>query len=417
MGLSGVQRIAKFVKYLPAYGWAPTVLTVKPGGYFAFDESLLEELDQPEIAIVRTKAIDPTRIFRQKQAVSLPQESSRKRLSALSQFLFIPDNKIGWLRPALKVATRLHKKHPFDCVLATCPPYTNALIARRVSKRCGIPYMLDFRDDWLGNPRHEYATKLHQVIHKSLERKSFEDASAIVTINSAIEQAMKNRHPQWADKIDVLAQGFDPTDFSESAEAITPTSNQKTKKLTLVYSGVFYDVQKPDYFLKALAAFLEEQPDARSHIEARFLGLIPKSGVQLIEQLNLAGIAHYEGYLPHKEVVMALTNADVLWMTVGSGPGQETISTSKLFEYIGSRKPIFGLVPDGAARETLTAYGASLLAYPENVEEIKNQLRLLYNLWINNQLPVPAEDVVNQFNRWLLTGELSALLTRICVTA
>ena len=32
MGLSGVQRTAKFVKYLPKYGWKPTVLTVGKTG-------------------------------------------------------------------------------------------------------------------------------------------------------------------------------------------------------------------------------------------------------------------------------------------------------------------------------------------------------------------------------------------------
>ena len=41
MGLSGVQRVAKFVKYLPRYGWQPEVLTVEPGAYFAYDESLM----------------------------------------------------------------------------------------------------------------------------------------------------------------------------------------------------------------------------------------------------------------------------------------------------------------------------------------------------------------------------------------
>ena len=44
MGLSGVQRTLKFVKYLPKFGWQPTVLTVTPTGYFAQDYTLLEEI-------------------------------------------------------------------------------------------------------------------------------------------------------------------------------------------------------------------------------------------------------------------------------------------------------------------------------------------------------------------------------------
>ena len=55
MGLSGVQRITKFVKYLPDFGWKPTVLTVEPGGYFAFDPELEKEVQSSDIRIVRTQ--------------------------------------------------------------------------------------------------------------------------------------------------------------------------------------------------------------------------------------------------------------------------------------------------------------------------------------------------------------------------
>jgi hypothetical protein len=37
MGMSGVQRTLKFVKYLPKYDWEPTVLTVTPTAYYALD--------------------------------------------------------------------------------------------------------------------------------------------------------------------------------------------------------------------------------------------------------------------------------------------------------------------------------------------------------------------------------------------
>ena len=45
MGLSGVQRTLKFVKYLPETGWRPIVLTTtERTPYYAYDESLLGEL-------------------------------------------------------------------------------------------------------------------------------------------------------------------------------------------------------------------------------------------------------------------------------------------------------------------------------------------------------------------------------------
>ena len=54
MGMGGVQRTAKFAKYLPHFGWEPVVLTVTPKLYLAKDDCLLEELRKENIKIYRT---------------------------------------------------------------------------------------------------------------------------------------------------------------------------------------------------------------------------------------------------------------------------------------------------------------------------------------------------------------------------
>ena len=101
MGLSGVQRTLKFVKYFSEFGWHPTVLTVQPRGYLAQDESLLEDLEGRDVRIVRTAAAGPGKFVTKKEVVRFPSEWSRKLLSRLSDTVFIPDNKIGWKRKAV----------------------------------------------------------------------------------------------------------------------------------------------------------------------------------------------------------------------------------------------------------------------------------------------------------------------------
>ncbi len=408
MGLSGVQRITKFVKYLPAHGWQPTVLTVEPGGYFAFDEALMRDLEQPEINIYRTAVLDPTRFFKKKRTVALPKESSRKRLSGLSQLMFVPDNKIGWYRTAVKQAMALHHNKPFDAILATVPPYTCSLVARAVSKRCNIPYALDFRDDWLENPRHQYATSLHVKAHKYLENKAISDASSIITINDAIASAIRRRHPAAANKVTIISQGFDPEDFTHRSEE--PAASRPLKFL---YSGVFYDRQKPDYFLQALARFVKQQPHAA--IQADFVGLVPDYVPTLVENLGLKSRVNFHGYVNHDLAISHLQGADVLWMTVGSGPGQSQISTSKLFEYIGAGKPILGLIPDGAAKSTLLTCDAAFIAPPEDVEAIETQISRLYASWEENRLVGPSAAFSMQFDRRSLTKTLAGILNKLPV--
>lgn len=56
-GGPGVQRVLKFAKYLPEFGWEPIVLTVKDADYPARDESLLKEIP-PAVRVYRTKILN-----------------------------------------------------------------------------------------------------------------------------------------------------------------------------------------------------------------------------------------------------------------------------------------------------------------------------------------------------------------------
>ncbi len=171
MGLSGVQRTLKFVKYLPKFSWRPTVLTVEPRGYYAKDESLMRDLDNPEITVVRTAPAGPGKLSR-KDIVELPPERMRKTLSRFSDVLFIPDNKVGWISDAVKRALQLHKENPFDLIFSTAPPFTDFLIGAAVKAKINKPLVLDYRDPWVDYPFKFYPTPLHKQRNIVLERRA-----------------------------------------------------------------------------------------------------------------------------------------------------------------------------------------------------------------------------------------------------
>src|SRR4051812_15100894 len=59
VGGAGVQRVTKFVKYLPSQGWETTVLTVANPSVPAWDETLLK--DVPEQTVIRrAKTFEPS---------------------------------------------------------------------------------------------------------------------------------------------------------------------------------------------------------------------------------------------------------------------------------------------------------------------------------------------------------------------
>src|SRR5712691_3457581 len=58
VGGAGVQRVTKFVKYLPEFGWDATVLTAENPSVPLYDESLLADIP-PQTVIVKASTLEP----------------------------------------------------------------------------------------------------------------------------------------------------------------------------------------------------------------------------------------------------------------------------------------------------------------------------------------------------------------------
>ena len=172
MGLSGVQRTLKFVKYLPDHGWEPTVLTVTPTAYYALDYGMLRELIESNIRTIRTNSLDPTRLFESGKPVKMPHEKLRTFLSGISQAIFVPDNKVGWKHDAIRAGRKLLQEEEFNVIFSTAPPYTCHLIGTALSKEFKIPLVIDYRDAWVDNPLHLYITPFHRMMHQDSKKKS-----------------------------------------------------------------------------------------------------------------------------------------------------------------------------------------------------------------------------------------------------
>ncbi|MCS7013635.1 MAG: glycosyltransferase [Chloroherpetonaceae bacterium] len=406
MGLSGVQRTAKFVKYLPEFGWKPIVLTIYPTAYFAYDETLLQELSHPAIDIVRTGTHDITHLAAlaaPQKTFTMPPEETRSLLSALSQLIFFPDNKIGWKKLAFaKACEIIEREKDIAVIYSTAPPFTSHLIALELRAKYQLPIVLDFRDPWVENPAHFYWTPWHKRKHEALEEKALLYADRIITANRALKELfLKKYFGKLTHKdISIIWHGYDAEDFQRAQP-----DNRVRRKLRFVYSGRFF-LSSPKPFFKGLKVAIEKEPALREHLEVCFVGIFPKAYLRLAEKYGLKDLVEVRGYRPHLEAVAELLKADVLWATLDDVKGAETITHGKLFEYLAARKTLFGIVPDGAAKQLiLDANG--LVAHPKNIKEIASKILELYDLWKRNALPTPNEEFVVRFDRRNLTAQLA----------
>jgi len=105
-GGAGVQRWLKFVKYLPQFGWQPTVITTTNGDYPAIDESLSKEVPAG-IKVIRTKTPTFGKLFKKINSKNsdVPygsleageNDSLLKKLSLWCRLnLVVPDARTVW---------------------------------------------------------------------------------------------------------------------------------------------------------------------------------------------------------------------------------------------------------------------------------------------------------------------------------
>ena len=404
LGLSGVQRTLKFTKYMSKYGWEPTVITTGNVAYFAHDLSLLKEAEEAGVRIIRTEAFDLNSILGKRfDTVSMPKEFIRRTLSRISKAVFIPDNKNSWAKKAYKTAKELLQKEKFDIIFVSVPPYSGFVTASRLKKEFNIPLFVDYRDLWLGNHFAFYPTPYHRYKHKKLEYNALRSVEKVVVINRRIKEKILQFYPFLSFKdVIIIPHGFDPADFESKVERI-----ESSNKMKLTYAGIFYENITPEYLLKAFKQLSIERPDLAANIELEFIGHLRKENKKLITELGINEFVRDHGYLDHRETVNRLKGSDVLWLMIGNIRNADTISTSKLYEYIGTRKPILGSVVEGTARTALQEYGAAFITQPDDIEEIKEAIIKIHGLYIQKKLPVPKEEFVTKHDRIALTEQLT----------
>jgi len=409
MGLSGVQRTLKFVKYLKNNNWEPTVITTKDVAYFAHDESLQKELDETGVRVIRVEGSEPNSLLSKHGTIKIPSEFVRKAFNRLNQTFFIPDNKLSWAKKAFKKTVEILSNEHFDCLFISGPPFSQFHVMTEIKKYHNIPIILDYRDLWVDNQFSFYLTPLHKRLHKIKEYRALKAADKVIVTNRRIkEKLIKDYKFLSFDDVFILPHGYDPEDF-EKVEKL----NKPNDKMLITYAGLFYEFITPKYFLKAFKKLLIENPPVAENIRLSFVGLLGKENQKLIRELKLEAYVSEYGYLNHLESIQKLIMSDVLWFMVGRGKSAETISSGKLYEYFGTKKPIIACLPDGVLKMAAIEYKASFITEPDNVEQIKDTILYTYKLYRENNLPFPDEKFIEGFRRDLITEQLSKQLNKV----
>lgn len=422
-----MQRVLKFVKYLPQFGFEPIVLTVENGDYPALDKSLLCAVPK-NAKVIRTKIFEPYHIYRKltgkKAGVAVDVEnipSGRKKglSESFAEFIrstfFIPDARVGWLPYAVPTAEDIIKKEKVDIIYSSSPPYTTALIAKRLKKKAGMPWVMGLRDPWTGFISAPKRWFLPAAVDKRMEKNSVDCADAVEVAWEGIGKDLIGKYREIdPSKIVHIPNGYDSEDYPE-----VPPS--KEEKFRITYTGSLYGRRNPRTLLDAVKALKRSGEISIDKFRVTFAGRFGSEVREMFSEPELGGMIEVKEYLPHEESIKLLLQSDLLVLIVDESELSNEIVPGKVFEYIGARKPIIAFAPEGAAAEIIRKTGTGIVVPQNDVVKAKSVVLSFYKDLISTQPSStnskeffdPKEDVIKEFERKEATKKLSSLFTEI----
>ena len=375
-GGSGVQRWVKFSKYLPEFGWQPVVYTPENPEQLARDESLLKDI--PACAeVIKTHISEPYAIYRrltggkagqEVNPVNAQRKSWKQRLSLwIRGNCFIPDPRVGWVRPSVRFLKKYLREHPVDAVVTTGPPQSVHLIGLRLKKELGLRWIADFRDPWteMFYYKHLGLSAAADRRHRRLEQAVLDGADKIISVSPpvAADFQAKTKTP-----VVLITNGFDESDF-RSSEVNTP--QRQRAEIRLVHTGLFAADGNPLNLWDALAERCAADADFRARLQIRLAGKVDAAITDAIRARGLGDNLVELGYLPHDETVREQRAADILLLPLRREPEYAKVLPGKIFEYLAARRPVLGIgQEDGAAASVLRDAAAGEMFDWDKKEEL-----------------------------------------------
>jgi hypothetical protein len=294
----------------------------------------------------------------------LARVSSRLMLPVVHK---APDAFASWgVRVIDSVAQVINEGHRFDLLMTFGAPMSDHLIGLKLKRRFGLPWVAHFSDPWVDNP-FTSSDRLTNRINRSLERKVLSVADRVIFTSEETVDLVFSKYPTgWKTKARILPHAFDDRLF-EGAE------NQRESAITIRYLGDFYGPRTPGPLFEAVRQLLESDPASLANVRFELIGNIglQAKDASLVEGLppQLVSIRPPVGYL---ESLSLMRTSDGL-LVIDAPVAQSVFLPSKLIDYIGSERPIFGISPPGTAANLITELGG-WVANPAAGARVRAQL-------------------------------------------
>ncbi|OYX24756.1 MAG: glycosyl transferase family 1 [Flavobacteriales bacterium 32-35-8] len=345
-GGPGVQRWLKFVKYLPEFNIEPIVYIPENPNYPITDTSLNSEVSE-NLTILKQPIKEPYKLaglFSKKASNSISkgiipvqkkQSFIHKLLIYIRGNFFIPDARIGWVKPSVLFLSDYISKNNIGTIITTGPPHSLHLIGLALKNQLGVEWVADFRDPWttIGYHKKLKLSKASKEKHKVLERQVLNSADKIIVTS----YTTKTEFETITNKpISVITNGYD---IEKVGEVSLDT------KFTLSHIGSLLSERNPEILWQVLSKLMEELVGFKDDFQLNFIGFVSDNIMESLERYHLTNHVNNIGYVSHNEAIVFQKKSQILLLIEINSEDTKCIIPGKLFEYMVSNRPIVSIGP------------------------------------------------------------------------
>ncbi len=416
-GGPGVQRWIKFTTYFKDYGIEPIVFVPENAHYPIIDTSIISEIPT-DIDVIKFPIKEPYKW------VSFISKSRTKKISSgiistqnpsfLEKLLlrirgnfFIPDARIGWVKPSVNYLETYLKKNAIDILITTGPPHSLHLIGMNLTTRSGIPWIADFRDPWTTIHYHKLLqlSKKAAKKHLDLEQEVLQNADAVIVTSPSTKKefALKTKTP-----ITVITNGYDEESTKE--EVILDTA------FSLVHIGSLLSQRNPKILWEVLSEMATEDKNFATDLKIKLVGAVSDEVIKTINYYNLHKQLDIVGYVSHNEAIAIQKKSQILLLIESDRAETTAIIPGKVFEYLKANRPILALLPKNSDVASIVedTHSGTVFLYTEK-EKLKKELKRLYNAYQNGTI-VCTQNNIKQYSRKALTNKMAQVIKTVLQT-
>ncbi|AFL82257.1 glycosyltransferase [Aequorivita sublithincola DSM 14238] len=409
-GGPGVQRWLKFVKYFREFGVEPIVYAPENPNYPLIDENFSSEIPS-NIEILKQPISEPYRFAKLLSKKKTKQISSgiisKKEISAMEKLMlylrgnfFIPDARVGWVKPSVVFLSKYITENDVEVVITTGPPHSLHLIGMQLQKELNIKWIADFRDPWTTIHYHKSLrlNKSSARKHKALEVSVLKSAD-VITVTSPTTK--KEFEMITETPIEVITNGFD---ISEEIDF------QMDSNFSISHIGSLLSERNPEVLWKVLAEICKENSDFKNDLELKFAGAVSEEVKKSLENAELISNCKFLGYVSHSRALQLQHQSQVLLLVEINSTATRAIIPGKLFEYLAAKRPIIALGPKESDIEVIISETKSGIFFSYwNDDELKVEILKLYEQFKSGNLAIASEGI-EKYSRREVTKRMASLI-------